>query len=185
MKTKAAAANLVRYSYLHVILLVLCMQAHVRQVEPTSTELSAALLHAISWPLLCPKVCLQACTQWLQPKSICGMAAGQTRNAESFHASRLTRGCDVTAGALVLSSGSASDAGVTTRASQASTKYSNGCNDLDMKAASNIAMQGGQNLFDCSILTFSITPTASGPVSFSYVFGSEEYPGTNQQGDAK
>jgi hypothetical protein len=46
--------------------------------------------------------------------------------------------------------------------------------DADL-AALSLAMGYNQDLFDINVLSFDITPAVSGPITFSYVFASEEY----------
>lgn len=47
--------------------------------------------------------------------------------------------------------------------------------DPDLQALGQ-STYSNTNLFDTVALTFDITPSASGNISFHYVFGSEEYP---------
>lgn len=48
-------------------------------------------------------------------------------------------------------------------------------NDADVLKLSADLGYSTMSLFDVNFLSFSITPTVSGPLTFSYVFGSEEY----------
>lgn len=88
------------------------------------------------------------------------------------------------AGAVILSTGNARAGSVTANNVQgvySAKQY--GTNTTlqpapspDLQASSKASGYGSQSLFDQVTLQFDITPTNSGPVSFQYVFGSEEYP---------
>jgi hypothetical protein len=62
-------------------------------------------------------------------------------------------------------------------------------NDVHLRsvcqASAPSTAMANQNLYDLSALEFDLTPAVSGPLVFSYVFGSEEYfkysPGGSEQ----
>jgi hypothetical protein len=79
---------------------------------------------------------------------------------------------------LVLSNGNARIGAITSNTSPTRTQAqgTGPATDPDLQALSTAAGYGSQALFDQVLLTFDITPTASGNLAFQYVFGSEEYP---------
>jgi hypothetical protein len=86
--------------------------------------------------------------------------------------------CCCIAGAVVLSNGNARIGAITSNTSPTRTQSqgTGPATDPDLQALSTAAGYGSQTLFDQVLLTFDMTPTASGNLAFQYVFGSEEYP---------
>jgi hypothetical protein len=86
------------------------------------------------------------------------------------------------AGALVLSTGNATQGAVTSNSKAINCSTQQYGDQTSQQPAINADLQAtsdagySQKLFDQVTLQFDVTPTNSGPVSFQYVFGSEEYP---------
>jgi hypothetical protein len=91
-----------------------------------------------------------------------------------YHRLNLLLSCH--AGAVVLSNGNGTHGVATSNGNTGSStlQLTSSRTDADL-AALSLAMGYNQNLFDINILSFDITPTVSGPITFSYVFASEEY----------
>lgn len=76
----------------------------------------------------------------------------------------------------MLSNGDASiGAATSNKYDQKTTDQGTLSSDPDLQALSAAAGYS-QALYDQVLLTFDITPAASGPLAFQYIFGSEEYP---------
>jgi hypothetical protein len=80
------------------------------------------------------------------------------------------------AGAVVLSKGNGIHAVATSNINNSMSTQQLAASRTDAElAALSSAMGYNQQLFGINILSFDITPAVSGPITFSYVFGSDEY----------
>lgn len=80
------------------------------------------------------------------------------------------------AGAVVLSNGNGAIAASVTNSAAGLSVQQSAVKPNDADATATSAASGySQSLYDVNYLSFSITPSVSGPLTFSYVFGSEEY----------